>query len=372
MKRCISLLVVLLGCTACSSYSTLDVTKPALPTTLTHFAFGSCAKEYLPQPIWQTVLDTDPELFLFIGDNIYADSFTTDGITYDSKPVTDPAKFASSYQMLGKKPGFAKLQQTVPMLAVWDDHDFGDNDAGKEYPLREEAQQAFMDFFAYADDDPMRQQEGIYHSRIVGESGRKVQFILLDTRYHRDALIANPETDPTDLRRYHPQTDTSTSMLGAKQWRWLEAQLREPADVRFIVSSVQVVAYEHGWESWGTMPHERQKLFDLITQTQANGVVFLSGDRHLTEIALDSGQTGARVPYPLWDFTASGMTDPIEPVEQINSYGVGEPYRGSHFATIDIDWATPTQDTRIVFRSITEAGEQISEQTVLLSDLQLN
>ena len=102
--------------------------------------------------------------------------------------------------------------------------------------------------------------------------------------------------------RYVPNKDPEASMLGEQQWRWLEAQLREPAEVRLLNSSVQVVAGEKGAESWGNFPHERRRLYDLIGKTRASGVIIVSGDVHFAEIwRTDDG------PYPLYDFTSSPL-----------------------------------------------------------------
>ena len=81
-------------------------------------------------------------------------------------------------------------------------------------------------------------------------------------------------------------------MLGEDQWRWLAEQLRVPAEVRLLVSSIQVVAEDHGWEKWMNFPHERERLFKLIRETGAEGVIILSGDRHLAELSMMDGGVG--------------------------------------------------------------------------------
>jgi alkaline phosphatase D len=92
-------------------------------------------------------------------------------------------------------------------------------------------------------------------------------------------------------------------MLGEAQWAWLAERLREPADLRLVVSSIQVLAEGHGWERWGNLPGERARLFDLIGATGANGVVLLSGDRHIGGLYREP----AGVPYPLTEITSSGI-----------------------------------------------------------------
>ena len=351
----------------CVSASFLITASAAdYPDTISNFAFGSCAKERQPQPIWNAVLDTEPQLFLFIGDNHYADTWEDAQGEMISAPVTKPERIAEAYSDLAAKPGFKKLRASTPVLATWDDHDYGANDQGKHYPLKRESQQLFMDFFGFANDHPIREQEGVYQSKIIGTSGQQVQFILLDTRYHRDDLMKNPAGQPDGKGAYIPTSDKTASMLGETQWAWLEEQLNKPADIRFIISSIQVVAWEHAWESWGTMPHERQRLYDLIGKTKASGVVFLSGDRHLTEVSVDSSK---KTPYPMWDFTASGMTDDIKTVNEFNSYRKGSVYRGAHFGTVNIQWAENKPDTQIVLTALTKDGELIYRESVQLREL---
>lgn len=89
--------------------------------TLSRIALGSCAKQNLPQPIWEPILASKPNLFVFLGDNIYGDSKDMDVIR-------------RKYAQLAAKPGYQKLRASVPILATWDDHDYGADDAGNEYP----------------------------------------------------------------------------------------------------------------------------------------------------------------------------------------------------------------------------------------------
>jgi len=300
-------------------------------------AFGSCAREHMPQPVWDEVARHDPDLFLFIGDNVYADSWDHDGDgSVEMMPVTSPARFDEAYGKLAAKPQFAEFRKHVPIMATWDDHDYGDNDAGKEYPLKDVSQNAFWDFFGLAKSSPEYSQAGIYHSRVFGPEERRVQVIVLDTRYFRDALDEDHEAGWSGA--YRPTADRSRSLLGETQWAWLEEELRKPAVLRLVVSGIQLVGYEHRGESWNTLPHERQRFFDLVQKTGAEGVMVLSGDRHLTEISVDDGAFGAQVPYPIWDFTSSGMTEPIAEVEIPNKYRTTPVYRGTTFGTLRLVW----------------------------------
>src|SRR5262249_8359183 len=177
---------------------------------------------------------------------------------------------------LAAVPGWQKLKQTCPVYATWDDHDYGENDAGAEYPRKVESQKLFLDFFGEPADSPRRKREGVYDARVFGPADQRVQVILLDTRYFRGPLKKKAKSAPSE-GPYVPNTDKTSTMLGEAQWKWLEEQLRVPARVRLLVSSIQVVAEDHGHEKWANLPHERERLFKLLKDTRAAGVVLLSG-----------------------------------------------------------------------------------------------
>jgi len=100
----------------------------------TRIAFGSCSKQFKPQPILRKIVEKRPDLFIYLGDNIYAD-------TYDMQVIRD------KYDELGSKPEFQTLREKVTVLSTWDDHDYGANDAGKEYPRKAESREIFFDFW---------------------------------------------------------------------------------------------------------------------------------------------------------------------------------------------------------------------------------
>jgi alkaline phosphatase D len=115
---------------------------------------------------------------------------------------------------------------------------------------------------------------------------------------------------------------------------WLGEQLARPAELRLIVSSVQVLAEGQEWERWGNLPLERDRLIGLIGSTGANGVVFLSGDRHAG--ALYRRTEG--VAYPLHEITSSGMNMLRPDRPEPGPLRLGELYGRENFGTIDIDW----------------------------------
>lgn len=332
---------------------------------LSRMAFGACAKQDRPQPIWDAVVETQPQLFVFLGDNIYGDT-------------NDMQVLRSKYQLLGGQPGYRKLKQTCPVIATWDDHDYGINDGGAEYPFKRESQQIFLDFFDAPPDDVRRTREGVYSAQVYGPPGKRVQVILLDARYFRSPLKTGFQPgEPGDGYRgvYAPNADPSATVLGETQWRWLAEQLKVPAELRLIGSGVQVLADEHGSEMWGNFPRERERLLRLIRESAAGGVVLLSGDRHLAEIARLSAEHPLGVGYPLFDVTSSSLNAPsgnftkagVRFANEINSYRVGLTYFDTNFGTIQIDWDQPDPVVRLQVRD--EKGGVVLQQRLALSKL---
>jgi alkaline phosphatase D len=326
---------------------------------LTRIAFGSCADQDKPLPIFNTIAAAKPELLLLLGDNIYAD-------LEKGRKVT-PEVIKEKYDTLAKVPGWQKLKSTCPMLATWDDHDFGKNDAGAEWSIKDESQKLFLDFFGVPAADPRRTQKGVYSSAILGPPGKRVQILLLDTRYHRGPLKRAPKPLPGERTPpYVPNTDPDATVLGAEQWKWLEGELKKPAEVRLLVSSIQVIADEHSYEKWANFPKERDRLYSLIRSTGANGVVILSGDRHLAEVALDPK---AAVGYPLYDVTSSGLNQGSKGwrAPERNAHRVAAMPYGDNFGMVLIDWSG--DDPRLTLQVRDEDGDVTCGVKVRLSTL---
>lgn len=339
---------------------------PGLPTgtfaaePITKIAFGSCATQQRPCPIWSTIADYQPQWLLLLGDNIYADV-----VEGRLKPAT-PERIAAAYDELARVPAFMRLRQEVSILATWDDHDYGNNDAGVEWEHKDAAAVLFHDFFGTPTDSPLRQQRGIYSSKVIGPPGKRVQMILLDTRYFRSELEKGTEPLPGfRAKPYVAASGQDVTMLGDSQWKWLAEQLKVPAELRIIGSSIQVLSDDHPFEKWGNMPAERERLFELIRTQEASGVVIISGDRHLGEISVDDAVIG----YPLYDVTASGLNQanlgwrmPEPNVRRHSSL----PY-GNHFGSIEIDWEA--EDPLVSLQLRYEDGEIAVQSRVPLSQL---
>jgi alkaline phosphatase D len=310
--RCLVLVTLMLGGQAVAE-------QPAL----TRIAFGSCSHQQKPQPIWDAVLAYRPELFIFTGDNVYGD-VTSDAMT----------ELREAYAAAAKVAGIAALRAKVPVLATWDDHDYGQNDGGGDFAHREQAKELFLDFWEIAGDDPRTRRPGVYHAEVWGPPGERLQIILLDTRSFRSALRPTDQRDALGKEDYLPDSDPAKTMLGEAQWEWLAEQLRKPAELRLLVSSVQVLAEKHGFERWGNLPLERQKLLDLIAESGARGVVLVSGDRHIGALY----RLSENLPYPLYEITSSGLNMAYAHNRDIGPLRLGEVYGRDNFGTIDIDW----------------------------------
>ena len=161
-----------------------------------------------------------------------------------------------------------------------------------------------------------------------------MQIIVLDTRSFRSPLKLKGPDFP-HWGRYEPDNDPGKTMLGVTQWAWLEGELKRPADLRFIVSGVQVVAEGHGFERWGNLPGERDRLLRLVRDTGVHGVVLLSGDRHAGAL-YKQPNAGS---YPVVELTASSLNLPYGPSRDGPSPNrLSNMYHPENFGLIDIDW----------------------------------
>ena len=298
--------------------------QPGSRTALTRIAFGSCLVQGRAQPIWQAVIAARPQTFLMMGDNVYGDFKGTDG-----------APLKAAYDALAATAAFRQAAASMAMLATWDDHDYGQNDGGGAFTGKAVATRLFADFWAGSGTLEGERGPGIAYARDFGPRGRLTQIIMLDTRSFRDALKRKPKDDK-GKGRYVPDEAADKTLLGEAQWAWLEAQLARPADLRVIVSSIQVIAQGHRFERWGNLPAERRRLFDVIAKSQARNVVFLSGDRHRAGLyRLDRAEGGAFI-----EATSSSLNRSFDDPEERGPHQIGAMFGGNNFGLIEIDWAT--------------------------------
>jgi len=273
---------------------------------LERIAFGSCNRHDLPQPLWSVIAGNRPDLFIWLGDNIYGDS-------------EDMAVLKAKYDAQRAVPAYADFSRQTAILATWDDHDYGANNADASYAQKVPSQQLALDFADVPGDDPRRKREGLYGSYTFGPTGQQVKILLIDNRYHSDAWGEGED------------------MLGPEQMRWLKQELRtSEAQLNLIASGTQVLPVDQPYEKWANFPATRDALLQFIKDEDIPGVIFLSGDRHIHEINLKNDD---ETDYPLIEVTSSGLTHawrnfPGEP----NRFRFGPVFDDLGFGLIMIDW----------------------------------
>ncbi|XP_071700699.1 uncharacterized protein [Rutidosis leptorrhynchoides] len=355
---------------------------------ISRLAFGSCANQTSPQPIWDAIVDYRPQVFIWLGDNIYGDirrPFKLFGNERTIGPWKNVPRFVpasveemqSKYSVAKTNHGYSRLRKISKVIGTWDDHDYGLNDAGKEFKGKDVNQKLMLDFLDEPHDSPRRKQAGVYTSYTFGPKGREIKVILLDTRYHRDPL----RSDGT--------------ILGAAQWTWLEKELNgQPSAITIIGSSIQVLSNLSActgplfyMESWGRFPSERKRLFNLISNSKRDGVFFISGDVHFGEITRFDCATG----YPLYDITSSGLTQAVEKVipsflhEGLRFLAWITPttmrvlngnckhksctYGQPNFGVIEVNWDANPVSLTFEVRGV--SGEAVNSVTTSLSELQV-
>lgn len=351
MKKIVISLTIILIVFSCTKKEKSTVLER---TSISTIAFGSCAEQWKPQPVLEGVLAKNPDIFIYLGDNIYSDTYSMDTLR-------------KNYQVLASKPEYKKLKESVPVFAVWDDHDYGWNDSGRHYPYKEESKKIFLEFFGDQGDPTINNHAGIYHTVYFGENGKRVQIIFPDLRTFRDKLLpyhGNRANDPRFNYEldYSPYTTADSIMVGEEQWRWLETQLKEPADIRIIASSTQFSITHNGYEAWANFPFEQKRMLDLIKSTKANGVLFISGDVHYAEISKLS-ESGL---YPIYDVTSSGITSTWD-FATPNDNRMDGPIMENNFGLIKINW--DVSDPEITLQIHDVAGSERISRTVKLSEL---
>ena len=318
------------------------------------FAFGSCAyfneatfdrpgRPYgSSSPIFDTAADLDLDFMVWLGDNVYyreADWLSEDGMRY---------RFAHDRAT----PILQRFLSSTHHYATWDDHDYGPNNSDRSYRLREAALEIFQDYWA---NPPMGTAEtpGVFSRFEWGDA----EFFLLDNRFHRSPS------------RW---TGPGKQMLGPQQLRWLmEALVSSTADFKIIVGGSQFLNemfYDIRWqEMWEMFPEEKNAFFDFLMRERIEGVVFLSGDRHHTEL-LKKERPGA---YPLYDYTSSPLTagtaNPRRELE--NPLRVPDTFvKGRHnFGTITV--AGPPENRRLVLKALASDGDVFWSHEIPHSEL---
>ena len=265
---------------------------------------GSCVDQDYPTPAWASLEKESINSFFFLGDNIYGDvpSGRLDNVILSYEKLND------------QMPSWLK---NTEKLVIWDDHDYGLNDAGANYIYKAESQQIYNDAWNIDQNDPRRSREGIYFSELKDIAGKKILIVGLDTRYFRSNLIKIGNS-------YKPHKNSNTTILGPTQWQWLEKELSREHDILILASSIQVLATEHRFEKWSNIPHERDKLLALLNKFSSK-VLIISGDRH---------RSGFYKLGNIYEFTSSSLNKGIFPSYESDSLLLGKTYTQNNYGIV--------------------------------------
>ncbi len=309
----------------------------------TTIAFGSCSYEFDSVQMWVDVVNLKPKAWVWVGDNIYGDT-------------EDMVLMKSKYDKQKQRPSYQNLIKSMDIYGIWDDHDFGVDNGGKEYVMKDESKALLLDFLDVPADAKVRDHSGAYQSYLIEDNGLKVKLILLDTRYFRDEIIKNPNEEEHSY--YIP--DTEGNFLGDAQWQWLEKELvNSDAHIHLFGSGVPLIPIPI-FEKWGNFPNERARFFELLVKTKPARPIILSGDRHFAEFSKIELED---LDYPLYEFTSSGLTHTVNPDHtEINSFRIGELIIKKNFGVINITHAE--NDIKIKMQ-IRGSGNQVYEEAVL-------
>jgi len=309
---------------------TISTSLFLLLSILTHaqstfrLAFGSCSQQANQEQLWEEVVASQPDLWIWGGDNIYADTKNL----HDLEKYYSEQKNRSSYQ---------QLLATCPVTGTWDDHDYGTNDGGKYFSFKKESKKIAANFLGFDKQHDIWKHEGLYNSTILQKGKVSVKIINLDTRYFRDTVYKYYVVDTLTKKRIsYYRTNPEGDILGEEQWTWLEREIKNSsANLILINSSIQLIAQDHRFEKWGNFPKALQRFYDLLARYPNKKVVVISGDRHIAEL---SKRSIPGLPYALYDFTCSGLTHTWSEVwEEENQYRVGDLIIQKNFGLLDVE-----------------------------------
>jgi len=282
--------------------------------------FGSCLHQDRSMAILKTIEKKELDLFMFIGDNVYGDQ--EDG---------ELDKLIRTYKQ--QYNNLENFLRNVSVEFIWDDHDFGINDGGSNYRYKDRAKELFLETWKIPSNDPRRLRDGLYFDKMIKKNGLKVHLIFLDNRSFKSEWKLTDEFNKEGKERYVKDFDPQKTLLGKKQWQWLKDKLNEDSDIKIILSSLQILSLGHGWESWDKLPLERERLFNLIDESNVSNLFILSGDRHRGGFYRFKTNDNNEI----YEFTSSSLNLPIPfNTEERGPLRIGSTYRKANFGVVRI------------------------------------
>ncbi|NIA16549.1 MAG: tetratricopeptide repeat protein [Nitrospiraceae bacterium] len=293
---------------------------------------------YVPphERVWETILRFEPRAFLFLGDNVYIDT------------PKDPAVQDYIYYRRQSRPEYRAFLGATPVYAIWDDHDFGDNDCwgGPEIETPAWKRPVWERFRRQWANPSYGGGEALPGCWFTWQAG-DVDFFFLDCRYYR----TNPKRK-------------KTSMLGPRQLDWLLGKLKaSDGTFKVIVSSVPWArgTKPGSKDTWDGYDTERETIFSCIEANRLDGVVLLSADRHRSDVWKIERKNG----YDFYEFESSRLTN-----QHVHKKIPGAEFsynESQSFGLLDFDTAKP--DPTVTYRIVNIDGEVVHTVCVARSQL---
>ena len=271
-------------------------------------AVGACARVGSNGAVFDAIRELDPLFYLNIGDLHYGDN-----------GVNDVDRYRDVMDLTLAEPAQSALYRSTPIAYVWDDHDYGANDADGNSPSREAAMQGYREYVpSYELAGP---ESAVYQAFTVG----RVRFVLTDARSARN-LDVNEEPGPR-------------SMLGAEQKAWFKDEIVEASRTSELVVWVNTVPWvaeeREGADHWAGYADERRELADHIADNDIDNLLMVAGDAHM--VAIDDGShtdysTDGHPGFPLLHSAALDRPGSVKG----GPYSEGAIGSGGQFATIDV------------------------------------
>lgn len=353
-KIAIAAIALILLVSNCKKETENGVTYDNLNTTnISNIALGSCFFQQFgaSQAVFNVIDSKNPDIFLNLGDFIYSDDYLN-----PNNPHNDDweAYLTSMYRLLFDSATFQNFKSKYTIHSTWDDHDFGMNNAAGDFVNKQLSKKVFFDMWGLPKSGKRWERNGIYDVFYYGDEAHRVQLLFLDMRWNLD----NPGPEPISVI-----TDETKKMMSDEQWNWLRDELKKPAKVRIICSSTQFSTEHNGWETWANFPHEQERMYQLIRDTRAENLFFVSGDVHASEV---NRRTPSNL-YPIWDFTSSSLRSLFHGSNvRPSQYRVGNAQDIDNFGMLNINWSSNPTVTYTIY-DVT--GTAVLTQAVNLNDL---
>jgi phosphodiesterase/alkaline phosphatase D-like protein len=339
------------------------------------FVFSACLRDkYAPHNVFETISDQSPTFVALLGDQMYADY---DGDINVGPPASVLPALRAKYDRNFDE-YFQTMSSRTPIVAIWDDHDYGQDNTDSTYRYKAEAKKVFKETFPIY---PFHVEDGgLYYQFTVAD----VDIFVLDTRWYRSPMQASDEQGKT--------------MLGEDQLSWLLDGLKQStAPFKMIFSSVSFNDYggdtssgRQGFDSWMGYKFERSKVLSFIEENQIQGVLVFSGDQHYPSAhilnwkipLISSSQTDTSIVYSLsdvgsavFDFSASPLHytrargHRLIPENQENPFYSFEVYRTewsnrsltSVYAVVEVDTESSTRSVSVKFYELDSENTRVVE-----------